>query len=99
MKKRLEGPIQKDILKYLKAQGVYTVKTMRSNMTGVPDILCCVHGVFLAIEVKAEGKIKNTSPLQKIQLEAILDAEGYILVTDNVQDVKDIIKEIIDAIL
>lgn len=93
-KKKLESVIQKEILAYLKSKGIYTIKTMRSNMSGVPDIICCAFGAFLAIEVKAEGKVNNTSELQKLQLKAIDNALGYTLVTDNVDDVERILRRI-----
>ena len=88
MKKKLESVVQAEIIKYLKSQGIYYAKTMRSSMNGVPDILCCVQGIFLGIEVKAEGKKGNASELQKKNLREIEKSDGYALCTDNLDDVK-----------
>jgi len=56
--------------------------------TGVPDIICCVNGKFLAIECKA-GKGKTT-PLQDRELEHIRMAGGVALVVNenNVEEVE-----------
>lgn len=50
----------------------------RMTKTGVPDILACVNGCFLAIEVKAEhGK---PSELQKYNVREINNAGGYAII-------------------
>lgn len=46
---------------------------------GVPDLLVCVHGTFVGIEVKAHPEGKPT-PLQHKALEAIEAAGGVALV-------------------
>ena len=90
-----EKKIQTDIMMYLKAQDeVYVVKTMRMNVNGVPDILCCVSGRFLGIEVKAEGKCSNTTELQLRNLASIRASKGYALVTDKLQDVVTTVERI-----
>jgi len=99
MKKKLEGVVQKEILAYLKSKNFYTVKTMRSNMNGVPDIICCVHGFFIAIEVKAEGKKNTATKLQKRHQLDVIKAGGIALICDNVEEVKKAIEGLEDVIL
>lgn len=91
-KKKLEGVVQKEILHYLKSESIYTVKTMRSNMNGVPDILCCVDGKFLAIEVKAEGKVNTATALQQKHQRDIIATGGEAIITDSLEEVKKIVE-------
>ena len=62
--------------------------------SGVPDILACFHGVFLAIEAKA-GKGKTTA-LQDREIERIRKAGGYALVVneENTEEVRELLEEI-----
>lgn len=66
---------------YLKSKGAYFVKYFGCAYTqaGVPDILCCYKGKFIAIEVKAEkGRV---SELQKYNIEQIQKAGGVAFVS------------------
>jgi Holliday junction resolvase len=45
---------------------------------GVPDLLCCINGFFLAIEVKAENGV--ASELQKLNIEKIEQAGGRSII-------------------
>ena len=51
-----EKSFENKIKKYLKDKGCWFVKYFANRMTksGVPDILVCCNGYFLAIEVKAD---------------------------------------------
>ena len=52
-----EKVFENKIKAYLKSVGVYFIKTHgdRFSKVGTPDILACVNGYFVAIEVKAEN--------------------------------------------
>ena len=52
-----EKTYENKIKKYLESQNCYFVKYFANRMTkaGIPDILACVNGYFVAIEVKAEN--------------------------------------------
>lgn len=56
---------------------------------GVPDIIVCWGGMFVGIEVKAPGKIKNTSTLQDVAHKSIRAANGRVIVVDDVEMVKE----------
>ena len=65
------------IKSYLKSIGAYFIKTHgdRFSKVGTPDILACVNGKFVAVEVKGEkGK---PSELQLYHIEQIQKAGGY----------------------
>ena len=38
---------------HIKKNGRYVVKVIMGNETGIPDLLACIGGKFVAIEVKA----------------------------------------------
>ena len=88
-----EQQLQAKIIKYLESKGAFVVKTVTTNKTGCPDILCCYKGIFVAIEVKAPGKIKNVTALQQAQLEKIREAGGVAVATDSLEFVKGLTNE------
>ena len=75
-----EGKTKAAVKKILDQYGVYHFSPAANGYgrVGVPDIICCVCGYFLAIECKA-GKGKTTA-LQDRELVAIIDAGGTALV-------------------
>ncbi len=56
---------------------------------GIPDIIVCYRGRFIAFEVKV-GKNKETV-LQKMTINKILKAGGYALVVRSVAEVVNVI--------
>lgn len=53
---------------------------------GIPDIICCYHGRFVAFEVKTDtGK---TTKLQEAVIRKICHAGGSALIVRSVEDVK-----------
>lgn len=53
---------------------------------GIPDIICCYHGRFVAFEVKTDtGK---TTKLQEAVIRKICRAGGSALIVRSVEDVK-----------
>lgn len=86
-----EAKLQKKILDYLDSIGAWAVKTISTNKRGTPDILACYEGSFYAIEVKAPGKLRTLSELQKYQLKVINGAGGVAFAADSLDTVKEII--------
>jgi len=64
-----------DIYHFMPATGGY-------GRSGVPDIIACMRGRFLAIECKAKGNNKLTA-LQERELAAIEEAGGISYVADD----------------
>ena len=75
-----EAAVKAAVKRILDAHNVYYFPpaTGGYGRSGVPDIVCCVNGRFLAIECKA-GKGKTTV-LQERELQAIRDAGGMAVV-------------------
>ncbi len=73
-----EQQLQSKMLTWLKAHKYYAVKIVLANRAGTPDILCCMHGKFVAIECKAErGAV---SVLQEHTAALIRKSGGYAVV-------------------
>ena len=75
-----EKTFENKVKKYIEDQGGWQVKFFANRMTksGVPDILACINGYFLAIEVKAQNG--KPSELQKYNVRKINDADGYAVI-------------------
>lgn len=89
-----EKNFENKIKKYLKDNGVWFVKFFANSYTkkGVPDILACVNGYFLGIEVKASRG--TPSELQKYHVEKINESGGFaiILYPKNYDNFVDLVK-------
>ena len=75
-----EAKVKAKVVKILKTHGVYYFYPVTGGFgrSGVPDVVCCRNGHFLAIECKA-GKNKPT-PLQEAEMQKIRDAGGTTMV-------------------
>lgn len=77
-----EGRVKAKVVDVLKAEGAYYFfpATHGYGRSGVPDIVACVNGYFLAIECKA-GTNKPTA-LQVRELQQIRHAGGVAVVAN-----------------
>ena len=75
-----EKVFENKIKAYLKSIGAYFIKTHgdRFSKVGTPDIIACVNGKFVAIEVKAENG--KPSELQLHHIDQIRKAGGLACV-------------------
>ena len=81
-----EQQIQTKIIKHLEAIGAYVVKVQQATRAGVPDILCCYRGMFIAFEVKRP--LCKPTALQELNISAIHSAGGVAIVAHSVDEVK-----------
>lgn len=88
----VEQKIQAKILGFLKSMGCYTVKVMAANRNGVPDILGCYKGHFIAVEVKRPGN--KPTELQQAHIDDINQKQGHAIVAYSVDEVETMLKEI-----
>ena len=81
----------RDILLHLRSLGAYAEKNHGNyyTRTGAPDIYACIIGRFIAIEVKAPGKLRNVSKAQEQCMTEIQYAGGIAFVADSVQMVEE----------
>ncbi len=92
-----EKNFENRIKSYLKSIGAYFIKTHgdRFSRVGTPDIIACVNGYFVAVEVKATNG--RPSELQKYHIQQIKDAGGFgvILYPDEFEDFKKTIQKLL----
>ena len=90
-----EGKVKKKVKEYLQSIGAWYYMPVSNGMgrSGCPDILVCHKGLFMAFETKAPGKIKNVTPNQEREINAIIRANGLAHVVDDVEQVKEYIRE------
>ena len=74
--KKFEGKVRR----FLDNLGAWHLKTYSDGVqrSGVPDLLCCVNGYFVAVEVKSETG--RPTPLQIWNIEKIREAGGIAMV-------------------
>lgn len=75
-----EKTFENKVKKYLESKGAWFVKFFANSFTkaGVPDILTCVNGHFVGIEVKAQNG--KPSELQLYNVSKINEAGGFAMI-------------------
>lgn len=75
-----ESRVKARVVAVLKGRGIYYFYPMSYGMgrSGVPDLVCCANGRFLAIECKANGK--KPTAIQEAEIALIRRAGGTVLV-------------------
>lgn len=92
-----EGRVKTKVKAELKRRGAWHYMPVQNGMgvVGIPDIIACYMGFFIAIETKApnknpttnEQRWKKATPNQQHRLSEIRQAEGIALVVDDVAQV------------
>jgi len=88
-----EAKVKAKVKAYLRERGVWFCMPMGTGFgsSGVPDFICCHNGKLIGIETKAPGKLKNTTLLQDMQIEAIRESGGVAVVVDDVRQLEGVI--------
>lgn len=91
-----EKTFENKIKKFIEGQGGWQVKFFANSFTknGIPDILACVNGYFLAVEVKAQNG--HPSELQLHHCNEIRKAGGfaYVVYPSGFEKLKSIIDDL-----
>ena len=89
-----EALVKKRLKKQLDELGIYHFSPFQAGMgrAGVPDIIGCYHGLFVAFECKA-GNNKPTA-LQEREMNAIRTAKGlaFVINEENVDNIKELLR-------
>ena len=93
-----ESATQKKVIDWIRSQGQYVVNIHGHEMQerGIPDLLCCWDGLFVAIELKEPGK--EPDAIQQYHLEGIVKAKGYALVAVSLEEVQEGLHQIGDIV-
>ena len=84
-----EKTVENQIKDYLFSKGIYFFKVHGSKFmpAGIPDIVCCVDGSFLGIEVKRPNAKNEQSEQQKVHERNITKSGGKYLLVDSLEEV------------
>lgn len=84
-----EKKVENSIKRYLDQLGAYYVKIHGSAYmpAGTPDIIACVDGYFIGIEVK-KPKGGKVTEIQKFQIKKIQNARGVAFVATSKEQVE-----------
>lgn len=89
-----EGAVKARLKKQLDELGIYHFSPFQAGLgrSGIPDIICCYNGRFVAIECKA-GNNKPTA-LQEREMNAIRQSHGlaFVINEENVGDLKELLQ-------
>ncbi len=92
-----EKEVQKEIIKYVKANGGWIIKVLRANENGCPDLLIAINGIFVGCEVKAErfenNPEKQMSPWQHKHKNMILASASYFVCAASLEQFKDYLED------
>lgn len=90
-----ENRVKNKVRDWLKANGAYVFSPVQMGI-GSPtlDLLCCLFGLFVGIEVKAEGK--KPTPRQVLSMKAVQNAGGIAVWGDSLETIK---QQVMDALI
>lgn len=91
-----ETQLTQRIKDYMVANGAYIEKIFGGGFqaSGVPDLLACYKGRFVAIEVKTPNGKGVASDIQKIKIRMIRGSGGIAFFADSLDDVENVIQQI-----
>lgn len=95
-----ERQLTTKIMKLLKKEfpTAWIYKSSDRFSSGIPDILMCYHGYFIAIEIKKDTKSKVT-PLQNFTLNKIRESGGLSIVVHGRFEIVKMLEKICNFIL
>ena len=89
-----EHKVKTRLKKTLDEMGIWHFSPFQAGMgrAGIPDIIACYNGLFVAFECKANGN--KPTALQQREIDAIRTAKGLAFVVDenNVQEIKELLQ-------
>lgn len=106
--KKLEKTVQAEIIAFLRSKNWWVSKNKAANLVGsadrgtlrlastdkgVPDLVCCANGKFLAIEVKGPKLNNKVDANQRLQIDKIRLANGHAFVAHSVKCVERYLEE------
>lgn len=94
MASKPESKLTRQLIAHLREKGAWAEK-IHGNIyqSGLPDIVGCLSGVFLGIEVKMPGRKKKLTALQQRTLDRIEAAGGVAGVVTSVEELDDLLQE------
>lgn len=90
-----ESDLTKKIIEAIRKRGGWAVKKHGSIYSkGIPDVVACVEGKFIGLEVKLPERVHTLTALQAETLKSIRAAWGRTAVVTSVEEVRVILDEL-----
>jgi hypothetical protein len=95
-----EKTVENKIKDYLFEHGIYYFKVHGSKFMepGISDIISCVNGRFVGIEVKRPGAKREQSAQQKVHERNVKKSGGIYILADCLEDVTSVIEPLLKEI-
>ena len=92
-----EKVVEDKIKDYLFKHGIYHFKVHGSKFmpSGIADIISCVNGHFVGIEVKRPGAKRELSEQQKVHERNVKKSGGIYILADCLEDVTNVIEPLL----
>jgi Holliday junction resolvase len=89
-----ESRLSRKIINALEAEGHFAFKVHggASMMAGLPDIIVCVYGKFIGLEVKMPGMKKTTTQVQLLVHSKIRKAKGICEVVSSIDEALEVVR-------
>ena len=84
--------ITKPIQRWCKREKIYCRKLHVAERSGLPDLILCVEGIFVALEVKRPKK--DATLIQQEELKEITRSGGYATVVRSLEEAKQVVSSI-----
>ncbi|MFA5567484.1 MAG: VRR-NUC domain-containing protein [Trueperaceae bacterium] len=90
-----ESKVKAKVKAELLARGVWFFFPVANafGKAGIPDVVGCWRGRFVAVECKAPGQLGRLTELQKLRIEEIEQAGGLACAVDGVELLKEKLDE------
>ncbi len=91
-----ESKLSRRIMNQLRDEGVFCFKVHGSEhmMSGLPDIIACVDGLFVGLEVKLPGEADQTSARQDYIHTRIRAAQGVAEVVTSPEEALGVVNRL-----
>ena len=86
-----EQDIQKKFIRYVEGEGGYVVKVISASKAGVSDLIICLEGKFISLEVKTPKTKSNVSKLQAYHLSKVEEAGGIAGVAWDMESLREVL--------
>lgn len=101
-KRKPESQFQSTVIQYLQIRYGARIWILNhrggiGQRAGIPDLLCCIDGHFLALEIKSPSGKGRLGPRQKLELEAIRQARGVAAVISSWEELEKALSELEEA--
>lgn len=88
---RLQARIKKALLREFPGSVFYKMHGSEFMESGIPDLLGCVEGRFIALEVKHPDTGHGVTPIQQAQLDRLAEAGATVAVVESVDEAINVV--------